>query len=460
MIEARDLTKLYGPKAAVDHLTFTVEPGRVTGFLGPNGAGKSTTMRLILGLDRPQAGIALINGRRYRDLRDPLRTVGALLEAKTVHPGRTARNHLLFLAQTQGLPARRVEEVLALVGLQAVADKRAGSFSLGMSQRLGVAVAMLGDPQVLLLDEPVNGLDPEGVLWIRNLMKRLAGEGRTILVSSHLMNEMAVTADYLIVIGRGKLITEASTEDVIARSTDKSVRVRTPDADRLADLITAAGGKVVRGAPTEGAGLLTVTGLESSRIGELAASGSIVLHELTPLASLEGAFMELTSGSLEFGVPGQDPVNAAGAGGSPMTTTSSVTPTRGPADPAAGRRAGFVNLMHAEWTKIRSVRSTVWTLIVFVVVCIGFTALITWLTETHWYGPKAAAGTSEPSPTRLASSWARGSDWGSSPSAFWACWSSPASTRPGLSAPRCLPSRAGYRCWPPRRWCSPSCCSS
>jgi ABC-type Na+ transport system ATPase subunit NatA/ABC-type transport system involved in multi-copper enzyme maturation permease subunit len=182
MIEARDLTKIYAGKAAVDHLTFTVEPGQVTGFLGPNGAGKSTTMRLILGLDRPQSGIALINGRRYRDLKDPLRTVGALLEAKTVHPGRSARNHLLFLAQTQGLPARRVEEVLALVGLQDVADKRAGGFSLGMSQRLGVAVAMLGDPQVLLLDEPVNGLDPEGVLWIRNLMKQLAAEGRTILV--------------------------------------------------------------------------------------------------------------------------------------------------------------------------------------------------------------------------------------------------------------------------------------
>jgi ABC-2 type transport system ATP-binding protein len=312
MIEARDLTKLYGNKPAVDHLTFTVEPGRVTGFLGPNGAGKSTTMRLILGLDRPQSGIALINGRPYRDLRDPLRTVGALLEAKTVHPGRSARNHLLFLAQTQGLPARRVEEVLALVGLQDVAGKRAGGFSLGMSQRLGVAVAMLGDPEVLLLDEPVNGLDPEGVLWIRNLMKELAAEGRTILVSSHLMNEMAVTADHLIVIGRGRLITEASTEDVIARSTDKSVRVRTPGAARLADLITAAGGKVVPGAsaPADGAGLLTVTGMEASRIGELAASGSIVLHELTPLASLEGAFMELTSGSLEFGVHGPDPVNA------------------------------------------------------------------------------------------------------------------------------------------------------
>jgi ABC-2 type transport system ATP-binding protein len=309
MIEAQDLTKVYGGKAAVDHLSFTVEPGRVTGFLGPNGAGKSTTMRLILGLDRPQSGYALINGRRYRDLKDPLHTVGALLEAKSVHPGRSARNHLLFLAQTQGIPASRVEEVLALVGLQEVADKRAGGFSLGMSQRLGVAVAMLGNPEILLLDEPVNGLDPEGVLWIRNLMKSLAAEGRTVLVSSHLMNEMAVTADHLIVIGRGKLITEASTEDVIARSTDKSVRVRTPDADRLAEMITAAGGKVARGgtesgavsSAENGAGLLTVTGLEAPRIGELAASASIVLHELTPLASLEGAFMELTSGSVEFG---------------------------------------------------------------------------------------------------------------------------------------------------------------
>ena len=235
MIEARDLTKYYGHKAAVDHLTFTVEPGRVTGFLGPNGAGKSTTTRLILGLDRPSDGIALINGQRYRDLADPLLTVGALLEAKSVHPGRTARNHLLFLAQTQGLPARRVDEVLTLVGLRDVADQRAGSFSLGMSQRLGVAVAMLGNPEVLLLDEPVNGLDPEGVLWIRNLMKQLAAEGRTILVSSHLMNEMAVTADYVIVIGRGRLITEARTEDVIARSTNKSVRVRSPDAARLAE---------------------------------------------------------------------------------------------------------------------------------------------------------------------------------------------------------------------------------
>jgi ABC-2 type transport system ATP-binding protein len=317
MIEVHDLTKRYGDKVAVDHLSFTVEPGRVTGFLGPNGAGKSTTMRLVLGLDYPNTGTATINGKPYRELSSPLRTVGALLEAKSVHGGRSARNHLLFLAQTQGLPRSRVDEVLGLVGLQDVANNRAGSFSLGMSQRLGIAAALLGDPQVMLLDEPVNGLDPEGVLWIRNLMKQLASEGRTILVSSHLMNEMAVTADHLIVIGRGKLITESTTEDVIARSADKSVRVRTPDAARLAELITAAGGTAtpgengaVKSSPGNGAGLLTVTGLPAARIGEIAASASIVLHELTPLASLEEAFMELTSGSLEFGRHGEpDPVN-------------------------------------------------------------------------------------------------------------------------------------------------------
>ena len=319
MIEVRGLTKRYSGKLAVDQLSFTVEPGKVTGFLGPNGAGKSTTMRLVLGLDHPDAGSATIDGRPYHDLAQPLRTVGALLEAKSVHTGRSARNHLLFLAQTQGLPRARVDEVLGLVGLGEVADKRAGSFSLGMSQRLGIAAALLGDPRVLLLDEPVNGLDPEGVLWIRNLMKQLAAEGRTILVSSHLMNEMAVTADYLIVIGRGRLITESSTEDVIARSTAKSVRVRAPDAARLAGLITRAGGTAVAGgtvtpgepASANGAGLLTVTGMGAARIGELAASASIVLHELTPLASLEGAFMELTSGSLEFGRRGPDPVAAA-----------------------------------------------------------------------------------------------------------------------------------------------------
>jgi ABC-2 type transport system ATP-binding protein len=314
MIEARDLTKRFGDKVAVDHLSFVVQPGRVTGFLGPNGAGKSTTMRLILGLDRPTGGRTTIFGKPYSQLTNPLLTVGALLEAKSVHTGRSARNHLLFLAQTQGLPASRVDAVLELVGLRAVAGKRAGGYSLGMGQRLGVAAAMLGNPQVLLLDEPVNGLDPEGVLWIRNLMKQLAAEGRTILVSSHLMNEMAVTADHLIVIGRGKLLADAPTEEVIARSSGQSVRVRTPDADRLIAVISAEGGRAVPATSGNGsanatpvpagsqAKVLTVTGIPAARIGELAASSSIVLHELTPqLASLEDAFLELTAGSLEFG---------------------------------------------------------------------------------------------------------------------------------------------------------------
>jgi ABC-2 type transport system ATP-binding protein len=308
MIEVTDLSKRFADKVAVDHLSFTVEPGRVTGFLGPNGAGKSTTMRLIVGLDHPSSGSATINGKKYAELANPLRTVGALLEAKSVHSGRSARNHLLFLAQTQGLPPSRVDEMLDLVGLREVAKKRAGGFSLGMGQRLGVAAALLGDPQVLLLDEPVNGLDPEGVLWIRNLMKQLASEGRTVLVSSHLMNEMAVTADHLIVIGRGRLLAAASTEEVIARGSGQSVRVRTPEADRLTALITAEGGSAVPASNGNGnesgdhAPVLTVTGVPAPRIGELAASAQIVLHELTPqLATLEDAFLELTAGSLEFG---------------------------------------------------------------------------------------------------------------------------------------------------------------
>jgi ABC-2 type transport system ATP-binding protein len=308
MIEAHDLTKRFGDKVAVDHLSFTVQPSRVTGFLGPNGAGKSTTMRLILGLDRPNGGSATINGKPYSQLANPLRSVGALLEVKSVHGGRSARNHLLFLAQTQGLPASRVDAVLELVGLRDVAGKRTGGFSLGMAQRLGVAAAMLGNPQVLLLDEPVNGLDPEGVLWIRNLMKHLASEGRTILVSSHLMNEMAVTADHLIVIGRGRLIADAATAEVIARGSGQTVRVRTPDPDRLTELIAAEGGTVVPARNGNGsdegqqAPVLDVTGVPAARIGELAASASVVLHELTPqLATLEDVFLELTADSLEYG---------------------------------------------------------------------------------------------------------------------------------------------------------------
>jgi len=314
LIEARELTKRFGDKTAVSQLTFTVEPGRVTGFLGPNGAGKSTTMRLICGLDRANGGTATIGGRAYRDLKQPLRTVGALLEARAVHPGRSARNHLLFLAQTQGIPASRVDEVLDLVGLRDVAGKRAGGFSLGMGQRLGIAAAMLGDPRVLLLDEPGNGLDPEGIRWVRTFMRQLAAEGRTVFVSSHLMSEMSVLADHLIVIGRGQLIADSSTTDFIQRSSERSVLVRTPDTDRLRKLLAAEGGTVADAEPdgtaaaaSAGGGegtppALIVSGLDAPRIGELAASAQVVLHELTPrLPSLEEAFMELTAGSVEFG---------------------------------------------------------------------------------------------------------------------------------------------------------------
>jgi len=311
LIEAHELTKRFGEKVAVDHLSFRVEPGRVTGFLGPNGAGKSTTMRLIVGLDRPDGGTATIGGLAYRQLTRPLRTVGALLEARALHPGRSARNHLLYLAQTQGFPARRVDEVLDMVGLVGVAGKRAGGFSLGMTQRLGIAAAMLGDPQVLMLDEPGNGLDPEGIRWIRNFMRQLAGEGRTVLVSSHLMSEMSITADHLLVIGRGRLIADSSTQEFIQQSSERSVLVRTPDPAKLAELITGAGGVIqpeadVPEAVDNPAGdespSMTVTGLPAPRIGELAASASIVLHELSPkLASLEEAFMEMTADSVEYG---------------------------------------------------------------------------------------------------------------------------------------------------------------
>jgi ABC-2 type transport system ATP-binding protein len=297
VIEAHRLTKRYGPKLAVDDLSFTVLPGRVTGFLGPNGAGKSSTMRLLLGLDRPDSGAATIGGKRYRDLRDPLLKVGALLEAQAAHKGRSVRNHLLCLAQTQGLPRRRVDQVITLTGLSAAAGKRARGLSLGMAQRLGIAAAMLGDPEVLLLDEPVNGLDPEGVLWIRNLMRQLASGGRTVLVSSHLMNEMAVTADHLIVIGRGRLLADCPAAEFIERHSERQVFVRTPDAARIAGLVAIEGGQ----ARPDGAGGLTVTGISAPRVAELAAHAGIVVHELTPQrASLEQAFLELTAGSQEF----------------------------------------------------------------------------------------------------------------------------------------------------------------
>ena len=296
MIEAKGLTKRYGKTVAVNDLSFTVRPGHVTGFLGPNGAGKSTTMRVILGLDRPTAGDVRIDGRHYRELKRPLHTVGALLDAKWTHPNRSARAHLRWLARSNKIAAKRVDEVLELVGLTEVADKRAGGYSLGMSQRLGIAAALLGDPQVLLFDEPVNGLDPEGIAWIRGFMQSLAAQGRTVFVSSHLLSEMAITATELVVIGRGRLITQCSTAQFVASATEAMVRVRSPQADQLGALLAARGHRV-----TELDGGLAVVGASGEEIGELAARHSFVLHELTPQrGSLEQAFMQLTGQEVEF----------------------------------------------------------------------------------------------------------------------------------------------------------------
>jgi ABC-2 type transport system ATP-binding protein len=311
MIEARSLTRRYGDTLAVDNLSFTVEPGRITGFLGPNGAGKTTTMRLILGLDRPSAGTVTVNGKRFSDLASPMREVGALLDAKAVHGGRSAYHHLLSLAQASKLPKRRVDEVLGLVGLSDVAGKRSKGFSLGMGQRLGIAAALLGDPGILMFDEPVNGLDPEGILWIRNLMKALAAEGRTVFVSSHLMSEMEYTADHLLVIGRGRLIADTPVAEFIAGSSARSVRIRTLQPSAMARLATAAGAAV----HDDGDGQLLVRGLGAEELGDLAFEHDIRLHELTPVsASLEQAFMDLTAGSVQFraGLPADQESGDAG----------------------------------------------------------------------------------------------------------------------------------------------------
>jgi ABC-2 type transport system ATP-binding protein len=297
MIEASNLTKDYGEKRAVDDVSFAVRPGIVTGFLGPNGSGKSTTMRLILGLDAPTQGDVTINGKHYRDHAAPLHEVGALLEARSIHTGRSASNHLLALAKTHGISRRRVDDLIDLVGLHEVGRKRAGKFSLGMGQRLGIAAALLGDPATIMLDEPVNGLDPEGVHWMRNLLRQLASEGRTVFVSSHLMSEMALTADHLIVIGRGRLIADTSIDDFVRKASGDRVRVRTPEATRLRELVLGQGVSVISSEPD----VIEVEGVTSQRIGELAAEHRIVLHELTPLqASLEEAFMELTREDVEF----------------------------------------------------------------------------------------------------------------------------------------------------------------
>jgi ABC-2 type transport system ATP-binding protein len=297
MIEVRGLSKRYGEKVAVNDLSFDVVPGKVTGFLGPNGAGKTTTMRLMLGLDYPNAGTVTIDGKPYASLANPMREVGALLDAKAVHGGRSAYNHLLCLAQTNNLPRRRVGEVLEMVGLTDVARKRTKGFSLGMGQRLGIAATLLGDPKVLMFDEPVNGLDPEGILWIRNFMKGLAADGRTVFVSSHLMSEMEHTADHLIVIGRGQLLADCTMDEFIARSSGQTVRVATPQPDLLVKAVAEAGGSAVNSAD----GRLIVSGLVAAQVGDIAFEHGVRLHELTVVrASLEAAFMELTADSVEY----------------------------------------------------------------------------------------------------------------------------------------------------------------
>jgi ABC-2 type transport system ATP-binding protein len=307
MIVAENLTKYYGEQRAVDELSFTVRPGVVTGFLGPNGSGKSTTMRLILELDAPSSGDVTVNGKHYRDHSAPLHEVGALLEARSVHTGRSAYNHLLALAQTHGIGRGRVDELIDLVGLHDVARKRAGKFSLGMGQRLGIAAALLGDPSTVMLDEPVNGLDPEGILWVRHLLRGLAAEGHTVFVSSHLMSEMALTADHLIVIGRGRKIADMSTEEFIRQASGGLVLVRTPQAAELDALLSGPDVTVTAAGP----GLLEVRGLTAVQIGEAAAANQLVLHELTPQqASLEEAFMTLTRDDVEFKAAELEPEEA------------------------------------------------------------------------------------------------------------------------------------------------------
>jgi ABC-2 type transport system ATP-binding protein len=297
MIEARGLTMRYGKKTAVDDVTFTVHPGKVTGFLGPNGAGKSTTMRLIVGLDHPTSGTVTVNGRRYDHHRAPLREVGALLDARAVHTGRSAYNHLLAMGATHGIGKTRIKEVIEMTGLEPVAKKRVGGFSLGMGQRLGIASALLGDPHTLILDEPVNGLDPEGVAWVRNLVRFFAGEGRTVFLSSHLMSEMALTADHIIVLGRGRVLADAPVAEIVAQAAGTMVRVCSPQAAQLVELLAGEGIVITSPAPQ----WLEVSGSTAKTIGETAAAAQLVLHELTPVTgSLEDAYMALTQDSVEY----------------------------------------------------------------------------------------------------------------------------------------------------------------
>ncbi len=380
MIEVENLSKRYGNKLAVDGLSFVVQPGIVTGFLGPNGAGKSTTMRMIAGLDEPTAGRVTVNGGDYRSAAAPMAELGVLLEAKAVHTGRSARNHLLALAQTNGISRRRVDEVIDIVGLRQVAGKRVGGFSLGMGQRLGVASALLGNPQTVVLDEPVNGLDPEGVRWMRTMLKDLAADGHTVFVSSHLMSEMAQTATRLVVIGRGRLIADTTVEEFVARASHHSVTVRTPEAARLRELLLGPDITVT----TEQPDVLGVDGLTAEHIGTIAWQDHIPIFELTvQQASLEEAFMTTDQRLRRVPLHRYHRHSDGHRGGDAMTTASVLRSTSASVNRGTGLRVTQARVLLSEWTKFRSLRSTVYTLLIAVVFMIGLGALFAAITANQ-----------------------------------------------------------------------------
>jgi len=401
VIEARGLTKRFGRTTAVDDLTFTVRPGVVTGFLGPNGAGKSSTMRMAAGLDQPSAGTITINGRTYWNLPAPPTEVGVLLEARAVHTGRSAYKHLLVMAQTQGIPRRRVDEVLDLVGLTDVAGKRVGTFSLGMGQRLGIAAAMLGDPGVLILDEPVNGLDPEGIRWIRRLLQGLAAEGRTVFLSSHLISEIAATATRLIVIGKGRLLADTTVDEAVRSASGDIVHVRSPQRDRLAAVLTADGASVA----VTGHNTLDVNGRTAQQIGEAAFAAGIPVVGLAPRqVSLEDVFLDITRDAVEYGQNHRpaEPVAAGARAGKGVTTAG--TAERAPVRPApaqwvrpafhADTKVTILRVLHSEWTKLTSVRSTAWTLLAAVILTIGAGDFACWTAVSPWVATYNATGSS------------------------------------------------------------------
>ena len=427
MIEASGLTKRYGDQLAVDGLSFQVRPGRVTGFLGPNGAGKSTTMRLILGLDAPTAGSVTVNGRPYRELPAPLREVGALLDARAVHGGRTAQDHLLWLARSTGSRGAGWTRCWSWPAWPGRGPPGRGLLARGWRQRLGIAAALLGDPGVLIFDEPVNGLDTEGIRWIRDLMRRLAAEGRTVLVSSHLMSEMELTADHLLVIGRGRLLADTTMQDFIEGDAEAATLVRSPQWPGLRDLLEGRGARL----RPDRQGRWRVLGLDAAAIGQLAAEHGIALHELTPRrSSLEEVYVQMTDTRVEYRAtePGARPAGDHDQQQRRLSMRMRIEPGR----------AGFAEGLASEWAKFRTVRSTRWTLAAMAAFVLGIAVFV------------GATSSLQPDDTVLGGS-LTGATWACSSRPASGSWSCPGSTPPAPSAPPSWPARAGGSCWPPRR---------